>query len=395
MIKRFRIDETICGTSFVTERGAEEHYFTITTTGEAWSIDAALARLQIEYEKACTRLGLSEDTVIFCRFYLSDIANQKDAVLRSPLFKGVQVGVVSLIQQNPLTKDAVVLLVYHVKKNDGSGFSREIANDEMNRTQRGVSVKGDHYRMAWTANDIGTGANDSKQQTASLFESFARRLRSRQLSVRNNLVRTWVYVRDIDNNYASIVEARKTFFDALGLTKETRYVASTGIEGKAANAGALVCMDSLSFGNIVEEQLAPMNAFENLSPTIVYGVTFERGLRVTFGDRSHLYISGTASIDKNGEILHGGDVVKQTERTIENVAALLSGQGATLSDLAYLLCYVRNPKHFEIVRETLKAKLPGDIPTIIVEGAVCRPEWLFEMEGVAIIDKGGPYPAFL
>jgi len=150
-------------------------------------------------------------------------------------------------------------------------------------------------------------------------------------------------VRDIDNNYAGMVEARKKFFDDLGLTKETRYVASTGIEGKAANAGALVSMDSLSFGNIVEDQLAPMNAFENLSPTIVYGVTFERGLRVTFGDRSHLYISGTASIDKNGEILHSGNVVKQTERTIENVAALLSGQGAMLYDLAYLLCYVRNP----------------------------------------------------
>jgi len=64
----------------VTDSGAEEHYFTI-ATGEAWSIDAALARLQIKYEIACMQLDLSEDTVVFCRFYLSDIATKKTRCL--------------------------------------------------------------------------------------------------------------------------------------------------------------------------------------------------------------------------------------------------------------------------------------------------------------------------
>ena len=394
MIKRFKIHESVQGTLFATGNGAQEYYFTI-AIGAADSIEGTLIRLQAEYEHACKQLQLSKETLAFCRFYLSDIANQKDAVQNSPLFGLLKAGAVSIIQQNPLTADSVVLFLYHVKKVDGGSFDRAITRDADANVQTGVCLKGNHYPMAWTGNDTGLSAGDSRLQTTNLFESFAKRLRNCQLSIRNNLVITWVYVRDIDNNYAGMVDARKNFFDTLGLTKETRFVASTGIEGKAAHAGALVTMDSLSFGNIVEDQLAPINAFENLSPTIAYGVTFERGLRVTFGDRSHLYISGTASIDKNGEILHGGDVGKQTERAVENVVALLSGQGATLSDLAYLLCYVRNPKHFEIVRETLAAKLPGDIPTIIVEGAVCRPGWLFEMEGVAIIDKGGPYPAFL
>jgi hypothetical protein len=33
-------------------------------------------------------------------------------------------------------------------------------------------------------------------------------------------------------------------------------------------------------------------------------------------------------------------------------------------------------------------------PVIIVEGAVCRPDWLIEIEGVAIIESNENYPIF-
>jgi enamine deaminase RidA (YjgF/YER057c/UK114 family) len=215
------------------------------------------------------------------------------------------------------------------------------------------------------------------------------------ITLQNNLVRTWIYVHDIDNNYNAMVEARKEFFDRHGLTAATRYVASTGIQGKAAEDGALVALDSLSFGDIREEQIETMNALDRLSPTILYGVTFERGLRVKFGDRSHLYISGTASIDKEGNILHGDDVGKQAGRTLENVEALLKNQGATFEDLAYALVYIRNPEHGRCVRDILEARLPKHVPLLLVEAAVCRPGWLFEMEGVGIIPDNNPYPPFL
>jgi enamine deaminase RidA (YjgF/YER057c/UK114 family) len=394
MLKRFKIDETTNCSSFATKQGAEEFYFTI-TTGEGSSIEMALSCLHEKYLSACKQLGLSEDTIVFCRFYVSDIANQKDTILHSPLFHHVRHGAVSIIQQNPLTRDAVALFVYHMKKNNGVNFPREITSHRSDLWRTGLNIKGDNYSMVWTTNYSGFGALDSKQQTASLFESFSGYLHRQGVSVRDNLVRTWVYVRDIDNNYGGMVEARKEFFQTQGLTKDTRYVASTGIEGKAADTGALVTMDSLSFGNIKEEQIVTMNALENLSPTIVYGVTFERGLRVKFGDRSHLYISGTASIDKDGKILHAGDVDKQTLRTIENIEALLCKQNATFKDMAYVLCYIRNPKHFESVFDILKSRLPGDMPIIISEGAVCRPGWLFEMEGVGIIDDANSFPSFM
>ena len=50
---------------------------------------------------------------------------------------------------------------------------------------------------------------------------------------------------------------------------------------------------------------------------------FERGTSVEYGDRRHLFISGTASIDHRGEVVHVGDVREQTRRMWENVEKLL------------------------------------------------------------------------
>ncbi len=95
-----------------------------------------------------------------------------------------------------------------------------------------------------------------------------------------------------------------------------------------------------------------------------------------------------------GEILHPGDIRGQTERTIDNIEALLKPHGATLEDMRYLIIYVRNRKHYQFIQDILAARIPANVPLIPVEGAVCRPGWLIEMEGVAIIKDSTDYPPF-
>jgi hypothetical protein len=63
--------------------------------------------------------------------------------------------------------------------------------------------------------------------------------------------------------------------------------------------------------------------------------------------------------------------------------------------MAYVLCYLRNAGDYERVKEIVNERLPANIPIIVVEAAVCRPAWLFEMEGVAIIAETNPFPPFL
>jgi len=99
----------------------------------------------------------------------------------------------------------------------------------------------------------------------------------------------WLFVKDVDVNYQGVVVARKALFEGLGLTPGTHYISSTGIEGRHSDPGVNVLMDAYSVGGISPEQIRFLTAPEMLNPTHEYGVTFERGTAVDYGD---LYPSG-------------------------------------------------------------------------------------------------------
>jgi enamine deaminase RidA (YjgF/YER057c/UK114 family) len=102
-----------------------------------------------------------------------------------------------------------------------------------------------------------------------------------------------------------------------------------------------------------------------------------------YADRAHLFISGTASIDNSGEIVHRGDVRRQLDRALENVEALLRAGSASFADMTHMIVYLRDPSDLALIEGRLRERF-ADLPMIIVQGAVCRPEWLVEVEGVAI-----------
>jgi enamine deaminase RidA (YjgF/YER057c/UK114 family) len=124
-------------------------------------------------------------------------------------------------------------------------------------------------------------------------------------------------------------------------------------------------------------------------------LTFERGQTLRFGDRTHHHISGTASIDAAGNVLFPNDVVRQVDRALDNVAALLESKGAALKDMAYFVVYMRNPGEIMKIRERMYARISRNFPILFVEESVCRPAWLVEIEGVAIKADKQAYPDFI
>jgi len=113
-------------------------------------------------------------------------------------------------------------------------------------------------------------------------------------------------------------------------------------------------------------------------------VTFERGTTVAYRDRKHVLISGTASIDSKGSILYPGDVLRQLDRTFENIESLLRHAGAKPGDMAVLIAYVRDISDYAAVEKRMKEKFP-ESPVITAYAPVCRPGWLVEVEGIAVI----------
>jgi enamine deaminase RidA (YjgF/YER057c/UK114 family) len=358
------------------------------------SVENACKVLNARYQEALRRHDLSPATQVFSRIHLSDIANQKEAVRSSRLYSILSQGAVSMIEQAPLYEGMMSLHTYHVVPDCG-GLQRSLLNHDPQAWRNGSLIRGANYQMLWTANYDGRGPFDAHAQTEDIFDAMGATMHAHAMSLRHNTVRTWVYVRDIDNHYLDMVKSRRALFRRLGLTDRTRYIASTGIEGKSNEVNTLASIDALSIGGLREEQIVRMEAPDHMPPTITYGVTFERGLRIRFGDRSHLCVSGTASIDQEGRVMHVGNVKKQTERTLENMAALLAPHEADLEDMAYVYVYVRDPGSRDTVREVVEQRVPPHVPVLYLRGAVCRPAWLVEMEGTARILDNAPFPNFL
>ncbi|MCG8683890.1 MAG: Rid family hydrolase, partial [Desulfobacterales bacterium] len=220
-------------------------------------------------------------------------------------------------------------------------------------------------------------------QVADLMGKYKEHLEARGLSLPAHCIRTWIFVRDVDNNYQGVVAARRELFETLNMTKDTHFIASTGIEGRHADARVKVVMDAYGVGGIGREQVTYLKAPQMLGPPCQYGVNFERGTRVDYGDRRHIFISGTASIDKHGDIVHAGDVMGQAERALANIRALLADAGAAMEDVRYMLIYLRDLGDSGQVARYFGVRYP-EIPNAIFLAPVCRPEWLVEIECFAI-----------
>ena len=70
--------------------------------------------------------------------------------------------------------------------------------------------------------------------------------------------------------------------------------------------------------------------------------SFSRGLRIDLNGLVILLISGTASIDENGQSVHVGDFRAQMRRTLYNITGLLQAEGATWKDIVRTTCYLRD-----------------------------------------------------
>lgn len=303
---------------------------------------------------------------LFIRYFLSDAANQEAAAKESA---GCFNCAVSVVEQPPLDGTKVSAWMYLVRRSEQSA-----------------------YGHMWHGTMTADGA-DSCDQTDIIFRNYADSLDKQRCTIQDNCIRTWLFVQNVDVNYAGVVKGRREYFDTIGLTPETHYIASTGIAGRTASAASSVMMDAYAVSGLHPDQVTYVKGSTHLNPTHEYGVTFERGTAVRYGDRQHVFISGTASIDNTGAVVHPGDIQKQTLRMLENVDVLLSEVGCGFEDAAHMIVYLRDIADYTTVRNIFETRFP-DHPKIFLWAPVCRPGWLVEMECIAVAPVVSSYPNY-
>jgi 2-iminobutanoate/2-iminopropanoate deaminase len=118
--------------------------------------------------------------------------------------------------------------------------------------------------------------------------------------------------------------------------------------------------------------------------------SFSRGLRIELNGLVILLISGTASIDEHGKVVHVGDFRAQLQRTYHNITGLLASEGATWKDVVRTTCYLRdierdyaafNEERTRFFKDQELDPLPASTG---IQAILCFPELLVEIEAIAM-----------
>jgi enamine deaminase RidA (YjgF/YER057c/UK114 family) len=308
---------------------------------------------------------LANVSLVWKRYFVTDAANQ------SAFFQQTENEAVSVVQQPPLNGSKAVLWLYGVK------------NVQMEKTPDGaVLMKRPHYLHVFHT-QLHENKGSSFQQTTAVFSKYIKSLGSLHSTLEANCIRTWLFIQNVDVQYTAMVNARKMLFKTENMTSKTHYIASTGIEGRYMYPDVTILMDAYAISGIRKEQISYLKGSGHLNPTHEYGVTFERGTTVQFGDRRHVYISGTASINNKGEVVYLKDIEMQIRKVLENISVLLQEADCGMDDIAYFIIYLRDVADHKIVKSYMEDHYP-QIPRVILFAPICRPDWLIEMECMAI-----------
>ena len=175
---------------------------------------------------------------VFKRYFLSDAANQADDVLVADVTDCAK----SIIQQAPLDGTKIGLWVWLQ------------TNVQTRMTQGGLyEVAHGSYRHFWNGSACNLAAN-SEYQTRLLFNEYIMQLMEEGCTLKDNAVRTWLFVNDVDLNYGGVVRARNQVFFTQGLKHDTHFIASTGIGGRQQDPNVLCQMDNYAVKGISQHQ---------------------------------------------------------------------------------------------------------------------------------------------
>lgn len=113
---------------------------------------------------------------------------------------------------------------------------------------------------------------------------------------------------------------------------------------------------------------------------------YSQAVKVT-GAQTILYLAGQVAYDDKGGPAHRGDFVAQARAVFQNVKAQVEAGGGTIQNIVKINTYLTDIRHradLGPVREEIFGK-KGPASTLVAVAALAHPDWLIEVEAVAVI----------
>jgi enamine deaminase RidA (YjgF/YER057c/UK114 family) len=198
----------------------------------------------------------------------------------------------------------------------------------------------------------------------------------------SHVVRTWLFLDKILTWYDQFNLVRTRFFSERGVYDRV-VPASTGI-GMGNSAGTALVAEAIAIRPKdrrvrIESVPSPLQC-----PALKYGSSFSRAVEVAMPDHRRLMVSGTASIDLQGQTAHLGDMDAQTDLTMRVVEAILRAREMDWSDVCRAVAYVKHARHAPALARYCAARRLPALPVVTTKADVCREGLLFEIEVDAV-----------
>ena len=306
--------------------------------------------------------------------------------------------VVSLVAQKPLVANLVLEVHSLVEAADEA---LTIEEQFTSSSVRYLRIATSHYREiiagGLCADDLNLPVREQSEQA---FRKVEEILKTEQMNF-GDIVRQWNYlerITDITHGnqwYQDFNDVRTLFYTSSAW--ESGYPAATGIGTQYG--GILIDFNAVSG----EVDIVPLDndwqraahvysdevLISHRADTEKGTPKFERGKSLSDGQQEVIYISGTAAI-RGEESVTTGDVLSQTEITLENIQHLIGLEEGRENlpehsgKLGLLRVYLKNEEDAPAVKADLD-KLCPDLPIAYLYADVCREELLIEIEGIAYL----------
>ncbi len=244
----------------------------------------------------------------------------------------------------------------------------------------GTLLTDDVARYCWLTNvaPLRTSAT-CRRQACEVFERVQLALESAGMTCRQ-IVRTWFYLHDILGWYGDFNKVRSRFFREHGVDKST-IPASTGV-GVTLPGHKALCADVFAFQPLDDRSRVVAVASPLQDSATNYGSSFSRAVEVQLPDWRHLFISGTASIDRKGNTVHPHDTKRQVELTMDVVQAILKARGRDWADVTRAVAYFPNIGNRHLFDEYCRTRSLR-LPAVVTQCVICRDDLHFELEAEA------------
>jgi enamine deaminase RidA (YjgF/YER057c/UK114 family) len=128
---------------------------------------------------------------------------------------------------------------------------------------------------------------------------------------------------------------------------------------------------------------------ERLNPETLSAPQTYSQLVVAQGSRL-IFVAGQVALDRDGNLVGGDDVGAQARQACRNIRAALEAAGAEPEHVVKLTTFVVNhrPDLLSVIASARQEEL-GDVraaSTLIGVQALARPEFLIEIEALAVVD---------